>query len=107
MIQSVYAAGANQGQTDGGFSMLIFMALFFLVFYFVAIRPKQKQQKQHQELVGGLNKGDEIITHSGIMGKIIRVQGNYTVISIADNVEIKLQKNHINNVLPKGTLKSI
>lgn len=107
MFQSVYAAGSTSAQNDGGFSMLIFMTIFFLAFYFIAIRPKQKQQKQHQQLVNSLNKGDEVITYSGIMGKIVRVQGNYIVLSIADNVEIKLQKNVINNVLPKGTLKSI
>lgn len=107
MIQTVYAAGSTSGQADGGFSMLVFMALFFLVFYFVGIRPKQKQQQQHQKLVNGLNKGDEVITYSGIMGKVVRIQDNYLVINIADNVEIKLQKNHINNILPKGTLKSI
>lgn len=108
MFQSVYAASATAGQQQGGsLSMLLFMGLFFLIFYFVAIRPKQKQQQQHKSLVESLNKGDEVITYAGILGKIIKVQGDYILISIADDVEIKMQKTHISNVLPKGTLKSI
>lgn len=108
MFQSVYAASdAAAHQQGGSLSMLMFMGVFFLIFYFIGIKPKQKQQQQHQNLVNNLNKGDEVITYSGIMGKILKVQGDYIVLSISETVEIKMQKNHINNILPKGTLKSI
>lgn len=107
MIQTVYAADAAGQEAGGGFSMLIFMGLFFLVFYMLTIRPKQKQQQQHQNLLNNLNKGDEVLTYSGIMGQVVKIKDNYVVLNIADNMEIKMQKNHINSVLPKGTLKSI
>ena len=106
MIQTAYAADAAQ-QSGGGLSMLIFMGFFLLMFYLLTIRPKQKQQSQHQALVNGLGKGDEVITYSGIMGQVVKIKDNYLVLSIADNIEIKMQKSHISNVLPKGTLKSI
>jgi preprotein translocase subunit YajC len=107
MLQTVYAADAAGQQSAAGFSTLLFMGLFFIVFYFIGIRPKQKQQQQHRDLVNSLNKGDEVITYSGIMGQVSKVKGEYIVINIADNIEVKMQKNHISNILPKGTLKSI
>ncbi len=106
MIQNVYAAD-GVGAQGSSLSMLMFMALFFLVFYFIALRPKQKQQAEHNKLVDSLSKGDEVITYSGIMGKVERIKDQYIVLSIADNVEIKIQKNHVQNMLPKGTLKAI
>lgn len=107
MLQTVYAADATGQQAASGFSMLLFMGLFFIVFYFIGIRPKQKQQQQHRDLVSNLNKGDEVITYAGLMGQVVKVKGDYLVVTIADNVEIKMQKSHISNILPKGTLKSI
>lgn len=106
MIQNVYAAD-GVGAQGSSLSMLMFMAIFFLVFYFIALRPKQKQQAEHKKLVNSLNKGDEVITYSGIMGKVVRLKDEYIVLDITENVEIKIQKNYVSNVLPKGTLKSI
>ena len=83
------------------------VAVFFVISYFVIIRPKQNQEKKQKKLMSELSKGDEVVTYSGIMGKIIRIKDNYVVLSIAENTEIKIQKNYINNVLPKGTLKAI
>jgi preprotein translocase subunit YajC len=58
-------------------------------------------------MVSALNKGDEVVTTSGILGKITRIEDNFVVIQVADNVELKFQRSFINAVLPKGTLKSI
>lgn len=108
MFQSVYAAGETVNQPlGGGLSMFLFMGVFFLFFYVAIIRPKQQKELQHRKLVSSLGVGDEIITYGGLMGKVIKVKDEYLVINIADNVEIKMQKNHISHVLPKGTLKAI
>ena len=99
-IQNAYAQGAQQG---GGTSFIIMMALMFAAFYFLLIRPQQKKQKQHQELVSGLQVGDEILTAGGILGKVTGVSEHYAVVSISDNTEIKVQKSSVSMVVPKGT----
>lgn len=99
------AQGAANPQ-DQWFSMG-FLVLLFAVFYFIAIRPQRKRQKEHAEMVGGLQKGDEVVTSSGILGKVVRIEDDYVSLKVADNVELKFQKVAVHAVLPKGTLKSI
>jgi len=99
-IQNAYAQGAQQG---GGTSFIIMMALMFAAFYFLLIRPQQKKAKQHQELVSGLQVGDEVLTAGGILGKITGVSEHYAVVNISDNTEIKIQKASVSMVVPKGT----
>ena len=100
-IQTAYAQGAQgQGDTTG---FLIMMGLMFAAFYFLLLRPQQKKQKQHQELVSGLQVGDEILTAGGILGKITGVSEHYAVVAISDGTEIKIQKQSISAVVPKGT----
>ena len=86
---------------------LIFMIGLFVFFYFIAIRPQRKRQKEHEELVSSLEKGDEVVMTSGLLGKITRLDGDYLVMSASDNVELKFQKIAVHAVLPKGTLKNI
>jgi preprotein translocase subunit YajC len=100
-IQNAYAQGAQQ-QGDGT-SFIIMMVLMFAAFYFLLIRPQQKKQKQHQELVSGLQVGDEVLTAGGILGKITGVSEHYAVIKVSDNTEIKIQKASVSAVVPKGT----
>ena len=99
-IQNAYAQGAQQGDS-GGF--IIMMVLMFAAFYFLLIRPQQKKQKAHTELVNALKVGDEVLTAGGILGKITGVSEHYAVVRISDNTEIKLQKNSVSMVVPKGT----
>lgn len=99
------AAAANPQQ--GGFSMMIMLTIFVLFMYFAMWRPQSKRAKAHRDLLSSLAKGDEVVTAGGILGKISKVTDNYTVLSLADNVEITVQKASIVNVLPKGTMKSI
>ena len=95
----------NPPAPDGG--MIVFLIGLFVLFYFIAIRPQRKRQKEHTEMVAGLAKGDEVMTSSGILGKISRLEDNFVVLQVADNVELKFQRTYIGAVLPKGTLKSI
>jgi len=99
-IQNAYAQGAQQGD---GTSFIIMMALMFAAFYFLLIRPQQKKQKQHAELVSALKVGDEVLTAGGIIGRITGVSEHYAVISVSDNTEIKIQKASVSMVVPKGT----
>ena len=86
---------------------IFLMIGLFVLFYFMFLRPQRKRQKEHREMVAALNKGDEVVTTSGILGKIIKLEENFLVLQVAEKVELKFQRSHVNAVLPKGTLKSI
>jgi preprotein translocase subunit YajC len=106
-ISSAYAQSAEQAPQEAGIMQLVLMVGLFVMFYFIAIRPQRKRQKEHAELVTNLGKGDEVVTTSGILGKISKLDDSYLVLQVTDNVELKFQKSSIHAVLPKGTLKSI
>lgn len=82
------------------------LILLFVVFYFLMIRPQMKRQKEHKNMVSALSKGDEVVTNGGIAGKVDEVGESFITVEIAPNVKIKLQKGAVQQVLPKGTLKS-
>lgn len=104
-IHSAWAQGASpQG---GGGSFLFLMIFFVVIFYFFLIRPQMKQAKEHKQLVSNLAKGDEIVTNGGMLGKINQVGDNFIVLEVARDTEVKVQKNAISAVLPKGTLKTL
>jgi preprotein translocase subunit YajC len=84
-----------------------FMIGIFVLFYFIAIRPQRKRQKEHQEMLGALQGKDEVVTASGILGRITAIEQDFVVLKVADNVELKVQKWAVQNLLPKGTLKGV
>ena len=98
-------AEAASGPANPGYSMFIMLGLFFVIMYFMIIRPQQKRQKEHQKLIGSLSKGDEIVTSGGMLGKILNVGENSIKVEVAEGVAIKLQKSSVSSVLPKGSLK--
>ncbi|MFL2980590.1 MAG: preprotein translocase subunit YajC [Methylophilaceae bacterium] len=71
------------------------------------IRPQMKQAKEHKALLESLKTGDEIVSNSGILGKITKLNNQFATIEVASNVEVKIQKQTIHTLLPKGTIKSI
>jgi len=71
------------------------------------IRPQSKRAKEHRNLIGGLAKGDEVVTAGGILGRISKISDAYITLALTDNVEILVQKSSIVNALPKGTLKTL
>ncbi|MHB9111259.1 MAG: preprotein translocase subunit YajC [Thermoleophilia bacterium] len=79
----------------GSYMLFIYVALFVGVFYFLLIRPGQKQRKQHEQLVSSISKGDEIMTAGGIYGTITKVHDDYLMVEVADKTEIKLSRNSI------------
>ncbi len=91
----------------GDISGIIFLVGFALIFYFLMWRPQSKRAKEHKELINGLNKGDEVVTNGGLMGKVTRVSDDYVVLKVAENTELKFQKSYITQALPKGSLKDI
>ena len=105
LISPAFAQGATGG--DAGWAGLLPSVLMFVLLYFMMIRPQMKRAKEHKAMVEGLQKGDEVITAGGILGRITKVDAQYATVSVADNVEIQIQRAAIQIVLPKGTLKTI
>ena len=85
-----------------------FMLLaFFLFVYFVTIRPQQKLRKEHETLVASLQKGDEVMTSSGLVGRVETVSDRFVSIKLNESVSVNMQKEFISSQLPKGTINSI
>jgi preprotein translocase subunit YajC len=97
------AAGA--GQQPGLFESLLPLIVLFVIFYFVLIRPQSKRAKEHKQMVEGLSRGDEVITNGGIAGRITNVGEEFVTAEIANGVEVKVQRQMVMTVLPKGSLK--
>jgi preprotein translocase subunit YajC len=87
-------------------TLVMFGGLFVFMYLFI-IRPQRKRQKEHDELVGAINKGDEVVMSSGMLGKVVKVDETYLVLETGNNIELKFQKIAVHAVLPKGTIKSI
>ena len=106
------AAGAatgsplTQAQPPGLGSMLVPFLAMFAVVYFLMIRPQQKKAKEQQAMIGALQHGDEVITTSGILGKVTGITEKVVTVEIADNVRVKMLKSQVSQVL-KGQLKDI
>jgi preprotein translocase subunit YajC len=107
-ISNAHAA-AGPAPQGGGMEMIIMLAVFGLVFYFMIYRPQAKRVKEHKGLMSALSKGDEVLTQGGIVGKIIKVsdEKDFVVVTIAEGSDVTVQKAAINAVLPKGTMKSL
>jgi preprotein translocase subunit YajC len=104
-ISDAHAAGeAGQGDPLTSFLPLI---IIFVVFYFLLIRPQTKKAKQHKEMVESLAKGDEVITNGGLLGRIVKVSDNFVDVELADSVVVKLQRQAVGSVMPKGTIKGL
>ena len=106
ITDAMAAAVPAQPHADSTFS-LIMIAAIFVLFYFMLIRPQNKRAKEHRTLISELKKGDEIVTSGGILAKVVGLDDQYMKVSLADGVEISMQRTAVSVVLPKGTLKSI
>ncbi len=113
LITNAYAQAAPAA-TSGAESSLMsigFMVLIFIVFYFLLIRPQVKRQKEHKTMVEALNKGDEVVTAGGMVGKITEIADQYITLQVASvngqPVQVSMQRAAVQTLLPKGTVKSI
>ncbi|GHD72356.1 preprotein translocase subunit YajC [Vogesella fluminis] len=101
-------AFANTSAT-GGFDLVSFlpMIVIFVLFWFLLIRPQQKKMKEHQKMLSEINKGDEVATQGGIVGRVTKAGEQYLSIEIANGVEINVQRGAVATKLEKGTIKSL
>lgn len=102
-ISNAYAATA--AATD--FTSFLPLIVIFVLFFFMIIRPQMKQAKEQRNMIAALQKGDEVVTTGGIVGKVTKVSEAFINLEIAPDTEIAVQKHAIQSALPKGTIKSI
>lgn len=69
------------------------LILIFIIFYFLLIRPQKAKEKEHQKMLSGLNKNDEVVTSSGIHATVVNVKDKTVILRIDDNVKIEIEKN--------------
>ena len=105
-INNAYAEAAAPAQ-GAGFMDFLPLIVLVAVFYFLILRPQGKRAKEHKAMVGALQRGDEVITSGGTVGRISKVYEEYVGVELAENIEVTVQKAAIQSVLPKGTIKAI
>jgi preprotein translocase subunit YajC len=107
LITQAYAQTAPGGA--GGMDLLNMLpiVLMFVLLYFLLLRPQMKRAKEQKQMIASLQKGDEVITSGGALGRVGKVSDNYVSLEIAPNVEITVQKSAIQTMLPKGTIKNV
>ena len=106
-ISSAYAQSAGPEPAGGEFMQIGFLIVLFALFYFLAIRPQRKRQKEHTDMISALKKGDEVAMSSGMLGRVTALDENYLTLGVSGGLELKFQRLHVNAILHKGTLKSV
>jgi preprotein translocase subunit YajC len=105
IISPAYAQAAGGG--DPGFIGFLPIILMFVLLYFLMIRPQMRRAKEQKAMIEALQKGDEVVTSGGVVGRITKLGDQYLTLEIAPNTEIVVQRAAVQVPLPKGTLKSI
>lgn len=106
-IESAQAQAAGSSAEPNMMFQLVLFAGLFVLMYVMIIRPQRKRQKEHSDLVTALAKGDEVLLTSGMLGKVTKLDDDYLVLDVANNLELKFQKSSVHAILPKGTIKAI
>ncbi len=105
-ISNAYAQAGGAAAAPNPLVSFLPLIILFGIFYFMLIRPQMKRAKEQRAMIAALNKGDEVLTNGGLLGRIDDIAEQFVSLEIAPNVIVKLQKQAISAVLPKGTLKA-
>ncbi len=97
LYEVAYAMAAPQGQSAQGSPMapLVMLGIMFLIMYFLMIRPQQKKMREHENFVKNLNRGDEVITDSGLHGKITGLTDTVATLEVSPDVKIKMDRTRV------------
>ena len=107
VITPAYAQSAPAGAFGSDLMAFLPMIAIFVVFYFLLIRPQQKKAKEAKAMLEALQKGDEIVTAGGVLGRIAKLGDQYLTVEIASGTEIMVQRGAVAQLLPKGTIKAL
>jgi len=105
LIDNAWAQAAP-AQPGGSMGFILMMGLFFVIFYFMLIRPQSKRAKEHRAMLAALAAGDEVVTSGGILGRVVEVGDNFVTLEVAEGVRLKVQKGQVSSLMPKGTVKA-
>ncbi len=105
LIDNAWAQAAPS-PAGGSMGFIIMMGLFFVIFYFMLIRPQSKRAKEHRAMLAALAAGDEVVTSGGILGRVVEVGESFVTIDVADGVKLKVQRHQVSSIVPKGTFKA-
>ena len=106
IISPAFAQAAPAGG-DAGLMSFLPIILMFVLLYFLMIRPQMKRAKEQKAMIEALQKGDEVITAGGIVGRITKLSDQYVTVEVAPNTEVVVQRSAVQVPLPKGTLKTL
>lgn len=106
-ISQAWAQGAPAGPQGGGIESMILIVVMFGVLYFLMIRPQMKRAKEHKAMIEALQKGDEVESAGGILGRVTKINDNYVSVEVSQGVEVQMSRAAVGKVLPKGTIKNI
>jgi len=98
---------AQDGAAQGSLLQLLFPIGLVVILYFLMIRPQVKRQKEHKKMVEALTKGDEVATMGGMVGRITDLGENFAQVEVADGVVVKIRRQAVESVLPKGSIKEL
>ncbi|MFN8771321.1 MAG: preprotein translocase subunit YajC [Neisseriaceae bacterium] len=98
------ATGSAAQSGEMNFMSFLPMIVIFVLFWFLLIRPQQKKSKLHNQMISELQKGDEVVTNGGIVGRISKIEEQFILLEVANNVVITIQRNTIAGKVEKGTL---
>ena len=107
MTDIAYAQGVPGIGGPGPMMTIVPFILIFVIMYFMVIRPQQKKAKEAKAMLDALQKGDEVVTAGGILGRISRIGDQYVTVEVADKTEVTVQRGAIAQLLPKGTIKAL
>ncbi len=107
LISPAYAQSAPAAGAGTDYLSFLPLVAIFVVFYFLMLRPQQKRAKETKAMLEALQKGDEVVTAGGIVGRITKLSDQYATVEIASGVEITVQRQAVAQVLPKGSLKNL
>ena len=107
LVSTAYAmaqapGGTGAGQQANWFSTLVPLVVIFAIFYFLMIRPQQKQQKKVKEMLSAVKKGDKVVTRGGMHATVHGIADNIVTLEVAENVKIKFSKEAIAAVQPQN-----
>jgi preprotein translocase subunit YajC len=108
-IEMAYAMGTQPGGGGGSGSQIwsfLPIILIFVIFYFLLIRPQQKQRKEHQSLLSNLKVGDNVLTSGGIYGRVTGLKDDKVTVEISDKVRVKVNRGNISGVVKQDVLRS-
>ena len=96
-----YAHAQAAAQHPSMLASFIPLILIFLIFYFLLIRPQQKKQKEHKVLLDSIQRGDEILSSGGILGKVIKVDNDKLTVEISKGVHVTIIRSTVADVIKK------